>query len=389
MKRLKKDIARVMDEAVARGETPGVIALLWRHGEEKLYHASGFADLGRNTPIERDTVMRLYSLTKPMLAVTAMTLVERGDLDLITPVSEFLSGYRNQRVATGEGKSVPAKNPMLVRDLFTMTSGLCYGGDEGPAERAMAKLFSAFEEETAAGNQPDTITAANRIGELPLAFEPGTRWKYGTSADVLGAVVEVVSGKPLDQYMREVLFEPLRMEETGFFVPEEQQPRLATLYEHKDGILSPYLRHDFVVTHGSTRPNFISGGAGLSSTTEDVLRFARMMLGEGELYGERILTPRSHAWLTRNHLNETQAKYADWDNFAGYGYGGLMRVMMDPAKSFGLGVTGEYGWDGWSGVYMTVCPEEDLTFIVMQQKTNTGASVLTRKLCNVLYAHLS
>ncbi|MEA4929112.1 MAG: serine hydrolase domain-containing protein [Candidatus Limiplasma sp.] len=388
MKRLRKDVAHVMDAAISRGETPCALALLWRHDGEKLYHASGYADLGRNVPVARDTLFRLFSLTKPITAVTAMTLVERGELDLYAPVGEYLESYKNQQVAVADNRCAPVTRPMLVADLFSMTSGLCYPGDATPAERAMSRLFEAFAAEEQAGNQPDTLSVASRIGRQPLAFQPGDGWLYGASADVLGALVQVVSGKALDAYMAETVLEPLGMTDTGFFVPAEKKDRLATLYEHRDGMLSPFTDNFLGLNDFLSRPNFISGGAGLVSTLDDVLRFARMLLGEGQLCGERVLSRRSVQWLSQNHLSPRQADTLNRDSMAGYGYGGLMRVLAEPAHSFSLGVAGEYGWDGWSGVYMTVCPEEDLILLLMQQRTESGVTPLTRKVRNIVYSQL-
>lgn len=389
MKKMRKEIVRVMDETIARGDTPCALALLWRDGEEKFCHASGYADLGRNTPVDRHTIFRLYSLTKPMTAVAAMTLVERGRLDILAPVSDYLEGFRDQHIAVGEGKTMPVKQPMLVRDLFAMTSGLCYPGEDTPAERAMAKLYESFDQEDPDGPRTDTVAAANLMGQQPLAFQPGESWLYGTSADVLGAVIEVASGKALDEYMAETVFEPLGMEDTGFFVPEEKQSRFATLYEHRDGMLAPYLPKHPDMNEYLTRPPIISGGGGAVSTISDVLSFARMLLGDGELGDERILSRRSVEWLSQNHLNEQQRAAITWDTMPGYSYGGLVRVLLEPAKSFSLGAVGEYGWDGWAGAYMTVCPAENLVLLVMQHLTNTGGTTpLTRKIRNIVYSHI-
>ena len=264
MKKMRKDIAHVMDEAVQAGETPCTLTLLWRRGEEAFFCASGRADLGRNTPVCRDSLFRLFSLTKPMTAVAAMTLVERGALDLLAPVSDFLEGFKEQRVAVSDTETMPVKRLMQVRDLFSMTSGLCYPGEATPAERAAAAMFSTMDAEIAGGSAPDTLAVANRIGRLPLAFHPGEKWMYGTSADILGAVVEVVSGRPLDEYMTKAVFAPLGMEDTGFFVPEEKQDRLVTLYERKDGIFSPYPEGHLGINPYLTRPAYIAGGAGAS-----------------------------------------------------------------------------------------------------------------------------
>ena len=388
MKKLRKEIARVMDDTIERGVTPCALTLLWRHGEEAFLYASGHADLGRNTPICRDTIFRLYSLTKPMTAVAAMTLVERGALDLLAPVSDFIEGFKDQRVALSETETEPVKRPVQIRDLFSMTSGLCYPGETTYAERAATALFDEIDQETAAGNPPDTLNVANRMGALPLLFQPGEKWQYGTSADILGAVIEVVSGKPLDEYMAKAVFAPLGMDDTGFYVPEGKQERLATLYEHKDGILAPYPEGHLGINPYLLKPAFVSGGGGSVSTIDDMLSFARMLLGKGTLDGTRILSPRSVEWLSQNHLTDKQMESVYFDSMYGYGYGGLMRVMQEPAKSYSLGVEGEFGWDGWTGPYMSVCPKEDLILLIMQQRADSGTTPLTRKIRNILYSRV-
>lgn len=388
MKRTKKDLARAMDGAVERSETPSALTLVWRNGEEKLFHASGYADLGLSTPIRRDSLFRIHSLSKPMTAVAAMTLVERGELDIYAPVSDFLEGFCDQRVAISDTRAVPAKRPVRVGDLFSMTSGLPYGGTATPAERAMEKLYEEFEAESLTGSQPDTLTAANRMGRLPLMFHPGEKWMYGTSADVLGAVVQAASGQPLDEYMAESVFGPLCMKDTAFYVPEEKRDRYATLYEHKDGILSPVITPTGSLDDRSARPNFLSGGGGLISTIDDVLQFARMLLSGGELDGERVLSPRAVDWLTHNRLNAAQMASIPWDTMNGYGYGGLMRTLMEPSKGFALGVQGEFGWEGYAGAYMTVCPKEDLILLMLQHCANSPLSPLMRKVRNIVFSSL-
>ncbi len=388
MKKMRKALIHTMEETIARNETPCALALVWRNGEEKFFHACGHADMGRNIPARRDTLFRLFSLTKPMTAVAAMTLVERGELDLLAPVSDFLEGFRNQKVALSDTETVPVKRPVQVRDLFSMTSGLCYPGEASPAERAMSGLFEAFRQEEEAGRQPDTLAVANRIGEMPLAFQPGEKWQYGTSADVLGAVVEAVSGKPLDEYMAETIFTPLSMKDTDFFVPEEKQARFATLYERHDGMLSPFLKNHLGLNNFLTRPNYIAGGAGAVSTIDDVLRFARMLLGGGALGNTRILSPRAVEWLSHDHLTSAQRAGLEWDSFYGYTYGGLMRILEEPGRSFSLGAAGEFGWDGWTGPYMSVNPADDMIILVFQQCADSGITPLTRKIRNVVFSRI-
>ena len=388
MKRMKKDIARAMDEAVTRGETPSALTLVWRNGEEKFFHASGFANLGLSKPIRRDSLFRIHSLTKPMTAVAAMTLVERGELDVYAPVSDYLEGFCDQSVAVSDTKATPVKQPTRVSDLFSMTTGLPYPGTATPAERAMAKLYAGFEQESLAGSQPDTLAVANRMGRVPLAFQPGERWLYGTSADVLGAVVEAASGKPLDAYMDENVFQPLGMVDTAFYVPAEKQDRFAVLYEHKNGILSPVIPAGGSLDDRLARPNFLSGGGGLVSTLDDILRFARMLLAGGDADGERVLSPRAVEWLTHNRLSPAQMASIPWDTMNGYGYGGLMRTLMEPSKGFTLGVQGEFGWEGYAGAYMTVCPKENLILLMLQHCADSPLSPLMRKVRNIVFANL-
>lgn len=388
MKKMRKSIARVMDDAVDRGKTPSALALVWQKDDVSIIYGSGHADIAQNTPICRDTLFRLYSLTKPLTAVAAMMLVECGELDLLSPVSDFLEGFQDQRVAVGDTETVPVKRPVQVRDLFTMTSGLCYPGDGTPAERAAAELFDAFKQETDQGAPPDTLAVANRIGRLPLAFHPGESWLYGTSADILGAVVEVITGKPLDKFMKKALFAPLGMDDTDFYVPEEKQKRLATLYQHQDGGLVPYAGSKHDPNTCLSKPAYISGGGGAVSTIDDMLAFARMLLGKGSLGKTQILKPISVEWLTQNHLDAKQLASITFDTMDGYGYGGLMRVLQDPAMSYSLGVSGEFGWDGWSGTYLTVCPEKELIILVMQQCADAVITPLVRKIRNIVYSSM-
>ncbi|MBN1778337.1 MAG: beta-lactamase family protein [Clostridiales bacterium] len=387
MKRMKRDIGNVLKDAIASGQTPCAAVMLWREGEEALFKMNGYADIERNLPVARESIYRLYSLSKPMTAVAAMTLIERGMLDIVAPVSDFLEGFKNQQVAVGETDLEPVKRPVQVRDLFTMTSGLPYPGANTPAERAMDSLYRQMKSEILDNSPLSTIAAANRIGQSPLAHHPGERFLYGTSADVLGAVIEVVSGKPLNEYMTEVLFGPLQMKDTDFYVPEDKRSRLVTLYERKDGALAKH--PDSEALHGVfSLPSLLEGGAGIFSTIDDVMSFGRMLLDGGKLNKERILSPNAVGWLSENHLTERQQGYLDWDSLLGYGYGGLMRVLLSPGKSCSLGVKGEFGWDGWTGTYMSVSPETGTVLVVMQQLAGAGTNAMIRNIRNVVYANI-
>jgi CubicO group peptidase (beta-lactamase class C family) len=387
MKRMKHDIENVLGTAIAGGVTPCVSVLLWRSDEETLFQMDGYANIEEKKPVARDTIFRLYSLSKPMTAVAAMTLIEQGKLDLVAPVGDYLEGFKNQQVAVSDTEREPVKRPVQIRDLFTMTSGLPYPGENTPAERLMTALYEQLDRETKEGKPLTTRDAANRIGQVPLSHQPGEKFQYGTSADILGAVIEVVSGKPLNEYMTEVLFAPLQMEDTDFYVHENKRERLATLYERKESGLTVHPENTKL--HGVfSLPNVLEGGAGVYSTIDDVTTFGRMLLSGGKLKKERILSRNAVSWLSENHLTEQQMAYYNWESVIGYGYGGLMRVMLSPGKSFSLGVKGEFGWDGWTGTYMSVCPEKGLVMIIMQQLAGAGTNAVIRSLRNVVYANI-
>lgn len=387
MKRMKRDIEAHFADAVQNQKTPCASVLLWQGDEESYFHMDGYADIAENKAISRDAIYRLYSLSKPMTAAAAMTLVERGLLDLVTPVSEFLDGFKDQQVAVSDTEREIAKRPVQVRDLFTMTSGLPYPGENTTAERLMMALYGQMEKEAEEGKSLSTIQAANRIGQNPLAHHPGEKWMYGTSADILGAVIEVVSGKPLNEYMTEALFEPLQMEDTDFFVHEDKHSRLVTMYERNAGKLNKHPLNDRL--HGVfSLPDVLEGGAGIYSTLDDVMLFGRMLLSGGKLKKERVLSQNSVDWLSENHLTQQQMGFLTWDTVLGYGYGGLMRVLLSPGQSFSLGVKGEFGWDGWTGTYMSVCPAKDLVLVVMQQLAGAGTNDVIRKLRNIVYSNI-
>ena len=378
-------IKKTLRGGIEHGETAGANLMILQGGKELLYHEDGFADRENGIQIRRDTIFRLYSMTKPVTAVAAMLLLERGEIDLFDPVGKFLPGFRNQRVDAG-GSLVPAEREVVVRDLLSMTSGLLYGGS-GRAGQDGAALFQEIGDRLSGDSPMGTVEAANRMGQCALAFQPGSLWQYGTSADVLGAVTEVVSGMRFGKFLKKEILDPLGMKDTAFWVPPEKKDRLAKAYEDDGtGNLVPYTGSYLgIVNRMDREPAFESGGAGLASTIDDYARFARMLMNGGSLDGVRILRPGTVRYLTSGTLNGEQQKGMDqWPTFSGYTYGNLMRGMADCGKAAGLASPGEYGWDGWLGAYFCNCPREDLTFLFMIQKTNAGTTPLTRKLRNII-----
>lgn len=343
----------------------GCAACVLKDGQPIYKGCCGMADEARGIEWKEDTIVRLYSMTKPITAACAMILLDRGQLDLNDKVSWFLPGFREQKVWTEDGP-VPVNNEVAIKHLLNMTSGLCYPDDWYPAGKEMSNLYAKLDEEYKAGNPSDTLTYANLIGQQPLAFQPGEKWLYGTSADILGAVIEVVSGKKLGEFMREELFEPLGMTDTDFYVPEEKLDRFAENYQWEDGKLVPCTWQHLGLTYlCRKKPEFESGGAGLCSTMNDYSAFAAMLINGGEYRGRRILSENAVRFLTTAQLTDTQDSLIDWESMEGYSYGNLMRISKE---AYGISTRkGEYGWDGWLGCFFCNDPENGYTFMYFVQ----------------------
>ena len=380
-------ITDILAAAVENRECAGVNVLVRRHGEEVLYTQAGMADIDQGRCVQRDSIFRLYSQTKPVTAAAVMLLVERGLIDLMDGVDKFLPGFANPKVVDGEGRVTPAFRAPWIMELLGMTAGLSYPAGD-PAGQYAARVFEEAHEEIRKGGGIPTVEFMNRLGQQPLAFQPGTHWRYSTCADVLGAVVEVVSGMRYGDFLRKELFEPLEMEDTAFYVPEEKQERFVTAYTRTPDGLTPWLGMNLACGDYSRDPAFESGGAGLVSTLEDYSHFADMMLARGVYKGRRILSPASVDFLTSAQLNDTVRRDM-WDSLSGFSYGKLCRVCVEPGQVASLAIPGEYGWDGWLGSYYCNVPSEGLTILSMQNTTDTGTSTVVRKVRNAVFSALS
>ena len=377
---------------IYRQEIAGVSVLVQKKGEEICFLAEGMSDIENGRKIERDTIYRLYSQTKPVTAAAVMILVERGILDLCQPVSDFLPGFKNQKVLEN-GVLRPVHREAALFDLMQMTAGSTYT-DTTEVGKLTGRLFDEVEKRLYGNHPMTTVEFANAVGELPLAFDPGSSWNYGLSADILGAVVEIASGMRLGDFMQKEIFEPLGMKDTAFWVPEEKQYRLAKSYdviEDENGKhLIPYTgNEDGIQNRMERRPAYESGGAGLASTLDDYMRFARMLLN-GWTYGDkRILRSQTVRFLTSGRLlGHQQPVFVEKFGLPGFSYGNLMRVCKDPEQSSMLTRAGEYGWDGWLGVYFANFPAEDMTILFGMQRKAIGMWPLTRKMRNIILSSL-
>lgn len=387
---LEKKICGLMKQAVQNQQTAGVSLLVRKDGEELFFGACGYADIEKRETLGRDHIFRLFSMTKPVTAVAAMILVERGMLDLNMPVSEVLPGFAGAKVME-DGVPVTAQFPVRVLHLLNMTSGLTYGEEPTPEGRQVLKLIDSCMALLHTDRCVSTVEFANALGQIPLAFAPDSSWCYGFSADVLGAVIEEVSGMRFGAFLEENLFKPLNMKDTGFYVPDETYSRLAAAYETAEDASLRRYDGDYLMirNQADAPPRYESGGAGLLSTIDDYARFAQMLLNGGSLDGTRILSPRTVQYLTSGELTPPQqAAMRRFGGHEGYTYSHLLRRLIDPGRACLMSEAGEYGWAGWLGCYFANIPGQNMTILLMQQKKGAGTSALTRKIRNVLSAEL-
>lgn len=382
---IREKMQEMLNTAVANKELAGGSLLIRQDGEEICYLESGMADREQGKAIRRDQIYRLYSMSKPVTGAAAMVLFEQGKLDLAEPVSAYLPAFRGQQVEEN-GNLVPAEREVTVKDLLGMTSGLLYNGNPGLAGEYVTQVFRRVDEKLLTDQAMTTAEIAEALGRGPLKFQPGSSWLYGTSADVLGAVIEAVSGMTFGAFLEKNIFSPLGMKDTGFYVPEEKRERLAAAYRMDDnGELVRYEENHLGIINAMDRqPAFESGGAGLVSTIDDYARFAQMLLNEGELDGRRILRPATVRFMTAGQLNQAQqlAFVRNFSNMPGFSYGNLMRVMKDPGQSATLNHVGEYGWDGWLGCYFANDPAARMTMLFMMQKIDSGLTSVVRRMRN-------
>ena len=350
-------LSAILRERIEAGQIPGAVVAIVRNDRLAYLEAFGKRDPAAPDAMRKDSLFRIYSMTKPIVSVAAMMLWEEGRLLLNDPVSKFIPGFANQKVMVeraGRVELVPADNAATVQDLLRHTSGLTYEfRGTGPAQRAYmeAKVYRR--------NQTNT-DQANTLGSLPLAYQPGTHWEYSRSTDVLGRVVEVASGQPLGQFLDSRILQPLGMTDTAFHAPTDKHSRLAGGFA-KD----PETGLDVSLLDVREPAKFESGGGGLVSTAMDYARFLQMMLNNGQLNDTRLLSRKTVELMTADHLGQIKGS-ADLLP-PGYGFGLGFAVRLQPGISVMPGSTGQYFWGGAAGTSFWVDPAERLFAVLMIQ----------------------
>jgi CubicO group peptidase (beta-lactamase class C family) len=378
----------LQNQYLGPGKIAGALTLVARRGKIAWLSPLGMADRERGLATTPETIFRIYSMTKPVTSVAAMTLYERGLFQLSDPVHRWIPAWENLRVYRyGRYPSFTteaAGRPMTMRDLLTHMSGLSYV----IAERT--HVDGAYRRLGVGDGKGTLRQMVDKLGTLPLEFSPGTRWGYSAATDVLGHLVEVMSGESLDAYLKRVIFDPLEMVDTGFVVPAASLPRFAANYGRgPDGAAT--LFEDPADSPFAREREFRSGGAGLVSTAPDYLRFAEMLRRGGELDGARILGPRTVAYMTKNHLPGGDDLTA-WalgsfseTRYEGVGFGLGFHVVIDPVRAQVPSSIGEFGWGGMASTAFWVDPAEDLSVVFMTQLMPSTAYNFRGQLKSIVY----
>ena len=367
LQRVDTHFQRYVDD----GRLAGWSVAITRRGRVVHYSHAGVTDLDTKAPVTDDNAWRIYSMSKPITSVAAMMLVERGLIDLNDPISRWIPAFAQPRVyvagSAANPGTAPATEPIRLWHLLTHTAGLTYGFHHA---HAVDEIYRARGFEFGAPRGVDLAGACDVWASCPLLFEPGSEWNYSVATDVLGRVVELVSGQSLDQFLAEEITGPLGMDDTGFSLPEDQLHRLPAVYT-----MTPEGLHAnkvFAAT-GTRTPTMLSGGGGLVSTAGDYHRFTQMLLRGGELDGARLLSPRTVAHMTRNHLPgnadlETYGRklFAESTN-VGVGFGLGFSVVLDPVAGKALTSAGEYAWGGMASTAFYVDPVEEITAMFFTQ----------------------
>lgn len=345
----------------------GVSALVYRDGEEVYYGQAGMADREADRPWQRDTLLTIYSMTKPITGVTLMTLYEEGLFELDDLLEDYLPEYATVQVLDGvDGDGNPMlvapDRPLKVIDILRQTACMGYGWEGSKAAELLnaanvldpSKPLSQFSEE---------------LATVPLYCQPGTQWKYGVAVDVQARLAEVLSGQPYEELVRERVLDPLGMADTRYFVPDEEKPRLAAVYNAQEGAPLARVPDNSVYGFSPTKPVQINGGHGLISTVDDYMRFARMLQNEGSFDGVQILKPETIALMSRDHLPGalTAKDFLPSKGQVGFGLDFAVRIAPPASADEPYGIVGEFFWDGAASPFFWVDPKNDVTAVFMTQ----------------------
>jgi CubicO group peptidase (beta-lactamase class C family) len=397
--------AHLKSRYVDAGRFPGTQLMVFRRGKLVHSHVQGYADLERKVPVRNDTIFRIYSMTKPITSVAFMMLFEDGRVALEEPVHKYIPEWKDLAVfVAGTAPAFltrPPSRPMLIVDLLRHTSGLTYGFqqrtnvDAAYRERKIGEVIKAGTLESMIAD----------LVKIPLEFSPGEAWNYSVSTDVIGYLIGRIAGQPFEQFLKERIFDPLDMNDTGFYVPAAKAQRLSACYSadpqggmafHATECKSVLtLQDDPATSSFLAPPSLISGGGGLCSTASDYLAFCRALINGGELNGKRLISPKTLALMTSNHLPNgldlpamSRSLFSE-ANYNGIGFGLGFSVTLDPARTLIPGSPGEYAWGGAATTSFWIDPAEELITIFMTQVLPSSAYPIRRELRTMVYSAIT
>jgi CubicO group peptidase (beta-lactamase class C family) len=357
---------------------PGADCAVYYKNEPVFRYSAGYANIQSKKPINDDTLYNLYSTSKVITCSAALQLFEKGKFLMTDPICEYLPEFKEmyiqKRFENSETELIKAQSSIKIRDLFTMTAGLTYNMDTLSIQTVREKTK----------NKCPTRDIVKAIANDPLMFEPGTHWNYSLCHDVLGGLIEVISGRKFSEYLDENIFKPLDMKDTGFYLTDEKKLRMAAQYQFDDETNTATeipLKNDFKL--GS---EYESGGAGLISSVNDYIKFANALCNKGKTQnGENILSRHTIDLMRINHLDQTCLKDFNWIQMSGYGYGLGVRTMIDKTKGGSLSPIGEFGWGGAAGTYVMMDPDNQVAVFYAQHMLNNQEPYVHPRLRNIIY----
>jgi CubicO group peptidase (beta-lactamase class C family) len=357
-------LSAAMQGLVDEGKLAGITTMIARHGKVVHFGTFGHQDIEAGVPMGEDTIFRIYSMSKPITGVALMMLYEEGKFRLSDPVEKFIPSFHDLKVASGVGPDGPrvesANHPMTIRELMSHTAGLSYG------IFSQSQVDDMYQEVNILDSNSTLEDMIDKLSKIPLRQQPGSQWHYSVAVDVQGYLVEVLSGQPFDEFLKERLFDPLGMNDTAFWVEPDKVDRFAQVYQYGED-RELVAGEGFGGTRAYTDPAvFFSGGGGLVSSTRDYMRFSQMLLNGGELDGVRILSPLTVDLMHRNHMPRDVPEMSP-----GTGFGLDFAVILDPVEADGVS-KGEYYWGGAAGTWFWIDPLEDLVFVGMIQQFGQG-----------------
>lgn len=356
-------IDSTLQSFIADSIVAGASALIFEKGKEVYYNAYGYADIEAGVPMDRNTIATIFSMTKPITGTALMTLYEEGKFKLNDPLSMYLPEFKDMKVATldenGEVILVPANREITIADITRHTAGFSTRSDLGLDTIQQAANLLDFES--------DLTTMAEKLSKIPLGYQPGKRWEYGISVDVQAYLVEKLAGKPFHEYMREVVLDPLGMSETRYFVPEDDRSRVAAIYYKTDTSLTK-IADEQIHANNFNDVTLKPGGWGLTSTIDDYMKFAQMLVHDGTYNDVKVLNPETVMLMATNHLPALEdSLWLPGKGRVGFGIDFAVRTAPAQSHDENVGAVGEFFWDGAASTLFWVDPENDLTAILFVQ----------------------